>query len=1007
MNYITTVTEDEFGLAWIGTPLGLARFDGSELHLYTHDDEDSTSIAGNFIDKIVSDVEHGKIWVATNNGVSYFDLATQKFKNYASIEGDPNSIPSKSPFDILKDRSGEIWLAFQEGGLRRYRPETDDFKHYDQCLDINSKFGGSVCGRGAYSIEQDLYNDSILWVGARGLNRFNKITGSYQNFTVEMQDKEAEPQSNVPMTILAHTDGKIYYGTFFYGVFVFDPKTEQITQLNPRFQEGVKPLGWGKRVQTIYPKSSDELWISTSNGVLLYDIPTNCITKTYTNTDKRSYSIDHIDKYQRIWSASKVHGFQMFNPVLQQVEKLRFVNEDSKFPSYAIKIIEDERKKRLFVAAHSSKGLYIYDQLADSWELIPIDESYISQKGGFFISDMIQLEDGTVLILEDQAIYYYQDGFTQLKKYPKIIDSPTPKFHNIIKDHKGSYWITCSSEKLLKADFNKGIFQSFKKKIDSLSQEKLVGMRLTEDTKRNIWIQETNGLLIYERSTNKIFYHPHQQKDLKKLQWLGPIEADSNGGIWIATRTKFLAYAHSDSLDKGILRYYGKKEGLRGSSVASVRVIDEQLLVFTEAGIQWFDPIEEKFTTQFDQEYGFPKPYNHPNELSSGKYVIGLPKQLAFFHPKQLRHNPELPRAYISSFEVFDKKRDISMNINAVDSIYLSFKDNYFSFGFSSIGFNLPEKITFKYILEGFDKQWQDGTKRKFKSYTNVPGGDYVFKVVALNSEGKSLGIPAEVFIHISTVWYKTIWFWSLVILSTIAVFFSLYKWRILQVRKEERLRVKYEQQLRSMEMSALRAQMNPHFIFNSLSSIEYFIISKEPEKASDYLNRFSRLIRLVLQNSKSTTVPLLDDLEALKLYIEIESMRFDDLFDYDLCVERDINLEKIKIPPLLLQPFVENAIWHGLMPKKEGRGKIDIKIRRESNTLICLIEDNGIGREAAAALKPKPQNRRKSFGLNITSDRLEGLNRLSNTKASVKVFDLKDEYNEALGTLVELVIPL
>ena len=135
--------------------------------------------------------------------------------------------------------------------------------------------------------------------------------------------------------------------------------------------------------------------------------------------------------------------------------------------------------------------------------------------------------------------------------------------------------------------------------------------------------------------------------------------------------------------------------------------------------------------------------------------------------------------------------------------------------------------------------------------------------------------------------------------------------------------------------------------------------------------------------------------------------MRFDDKFDYEVKMSNDIDSEHVKIPPLLLQPFVENAIWHGLMQKKDGKGKIDLTLRRSNGHLVCLIEDNGIGREAAQQLKSKSANRRKSFGMKITNDRLSMLNKLAGANASIHIFDLENDDGSAAGTRVELVIPI
>ena len=219
-------------------------------------------------------------------------------------------------------------------------------------------------------------------------------------------------------------------------------------------------------------------------------------------------------------------------------------------------------------------------------------------------------------------------------------------------------------------------------------------------------------------------------------------------------------------------------------------------------------------------------------------------------------------------------------------------------------------------------------------------------------------------------------------------------------------MKTDFEKRLANVEMHALRAQMNPHFIFNCLNSIDYYILKNDMETASDYLNRFSRLIRLILQNSRSNYVNLKDELEALKLYIEMESLRFDESFDYEVKIGKGLQLEEIEIPPMLLQPYVENAIWHGLM-QREGKGKLDLVITKQNGHLNCIIEDNGIGREAAMAIRSKSATRRKSMGMQITEDRIGMINRLYNTDARINIEDLKDDKGKASGTRVNLEIPL
>lgn len=223
--------------------------------------------------------------------------------------------------------------------------------------------------------------------------------------------------------------------------------------------------------------------------------------------------------------------------------------------------------------------------------------------------------------------------------------------------------------------------------------------------------------------------------------------------------------------------------------------------------------------------------------------------------------------------------------------------------------------------------------------------------------------------------------------------------------RDREQLTTEFRKQLAQAETTALRAQMNPHFIFNCLNSINSFVIDQQHEVASDYLIKFSKLIRLILDNSRCEKITIEKELETLKLYILLESARFDNKFTYVCHISNDVSINSVMIPPMLLQPFIENAIWHGLM-QKETAGTIALSINKEDEEfLIISITDNGIGREKAAELKSKSATH-KSQGMKVTSERIEMMNKLNSTGAHVNIIDLKDEKGNAAGTRVELIIP-
>ena len=213
------------------------------------------------------------------------------------------------------------------------------------------------------------------------------------------------------------------------------------------------------------------------------------------------------------------------------------------------------------------------------------------------------------------------------------------------------------------------------------------------------------------------------------------------------------------------------------------------------------------------------------------------------------------------------------------------------------------------------------------------------------------------------------------------------------------------QKKLSELEMHALRAQMNPHFIFNSLSAINLFILENNGLQASEYLTKFSRLIRLILQNSQEAFIPLERELEALHLYLELESLRYENKFAYKINTDGLLDITVIKVPPLIIQPYVENAIWHGLMQKKES-GHLEIELYTKDDLLFCKIADDGIGRKKAAELKSKSALSYKSMGMSITADRIAMLQQQDQSGTHIEINDLVLPDGSAGGTEVIIKIP-
>jgi hypothetical protein len=213
-------------------------------------------------------------------------------------------------------------------------------------------------------------------------------------------------------------------------------------------------------------------------------------------------------------------------------------------------------------------------------------------------------------------------------------------------------------------------------------------------------------------------------------------------------------------------------------------------------------------------------------------------------------------------------------------------------------------------------------------------------------------------------------------------------------------------QKISEITQANLRQQMNPHFIFNTLNSIQYYMYQHDKLATNNYLTKFSSLMRKVLENSQHTSISLRDELDALNLYLELEMIRFKDRFDYEIKVDEEIDTILYKVPTMLIQPYVENSISHGLMPC-EGKGLIKINLKLENEYISCTIKDNGIGREAAQVIKRKKDGNHNSLGTQIVTSRLDLVNALYGTSLKTIYTDLKNDNGEPEGTLVEIQIPI
>ncbi|MGB8191946.1 MAG: histidine kinase [Chitinophagaceae bacterium] len=362
---------------------------------------------------------------------------------------------------------------------------------------------------------------------------------------------------------------------------------------------------------------------------------------------------------------------------------------------------------------------------------------------------------------------------------------------------------------------------------------------------------------------------------------------------------------------------------------------------------------------------------------------------LSYFRQSEVKHSGAIPIIYISRI---DTLMDRSFSYRTKIAI-----------GLEGISYESLGKLRYRYRLKGLYEDWRY-TDRNQLLYDVLPPGYYQLEVYSINRFGEE-SAPAVAAFTIVPPWWATNWAYALYFIIFVALLGAAFALVRRNSRRKERARMKHIQQLQQLELKALRSQMNPHFIFNTLNAVQKYILENDKEASYRYLTRFSKLIRSFLENSRQTSISLKDELDLLRAYMEMEALRFRNRFTYEIEIDHTLDPVSVYIPSMLIQPYVENAIWHGIQ-HKETNGFVKLSVQNlGGNVLRCRIQDNGIGRKKAGEIESVSVSRHQPVGMTITQQRLEIINeRLK--QVSVNFIDIEDELpGQGSGTIVELVV--
>lgn len=521
---------------------------------------------------------------------------------------------------------------------------------------------------------------------------------------------------------------------------------------------------------------------------------------------------------------------------------------------------------------------------------------------------------------------------------------------------------------------------------------------------------------IWKDRCTKVFYHDkkyyigtlkglYEVAENKSSRFLGDLhysltrrivdmKSDRLGILWIATS------------DNGIVAYKEGKiyktitdtTGLSSNNCKTIFLAGRELWVGTDKGINKVDVEGKDFAiTKYSTSDGLPSNSINAVYVKDGKVWVGSPAGLTYFNENDIAHNSICNLVMLGVY-VSEKEIDRSK------AIRLHYNDNNISFNYAGISLRSGGEITYYYRVLGLDTSWKQ-TSTTTLDYRSLPqGNDYELQLYAVNKYGVKSQLLTFRF-SVSAPFWKSIWFYALVSLVTIAVTFTFFYWRKQKLKQDLEAKNAFQRQFAALEQQALQSQMNPHFIFNCLNSIQRYILTNEKEKANQYLAQFAALIRQTLDISGRQTITVSEEIAYLEKYLQLESLRYSNSFSY--AIQADDEVDYFHIPALLLQPYVENSLRHGLSYREDNKGSLVISFSISGTYLVCSVKDNGIGRTAAAAAKSKQHIEYQSKGMSLTSKRIELLNSISQEKILVIINDLQDADDRPAGTLIEVKIPI
>jgi len=906
--------------------------------------------------------DKGFVWISTQNGLSRFDGYT--FNNFTLSDDNPlkDNIQTtgKDKIFFLVDKKGVY--SFDAAGSKNIYSELKQEFGLNKFLIVNDLLY--------------LFSDNNFYIV-----RNNKIIDSVLITPRSSKDSKI-------LSVCVKNDNAVLIGTT-YGLFIYEHN-----KLNP-YSEKIK-----LPVYSINEDPENNIWIGSTDKIIKLN-NNGTISQQINIKIYQPYPIENllVDNFSNIWFSIKNYGlFVMSNG--QTIH----IGANLGFGKSQVNFIRKDSEKNIWVGTYG-KGLYCFHDIyiKNFNEIDNLSHEFVSclsldGKGRLLIGAMNSID-----LFQDNVIENLETDFYSYTKeiqkgannnvFVACISNNNGLLKIINNNNNNYYFITASSvlpdinNSLLAGDWQNNINYyevsnnglSFVRSISLFHRKERIN-KIFRDPGNNIWVGSVSGLSLIQDNQIKYF------EDSELLDCpVNDIKTDKDNNIWFAT-------------DKGLSKFDGRN-WFRFKSIQNYDLKSSTSIIFDKRGLMWVSNPEglarfdQNKITYWDENSGLAG-----NEIYSICYDslrncmwVGTNEGISRLNLDQydeLEYNPL--RIFIDKIFLDDslvQNSNIELNI-----------DNTIRAEFLSLNYPKSEKIIYQYKFKDLDEDWNE-TTNPFMEFSSLSPGSYnlLIRSHTLNREWNN---PVELTFVVKTPFYKSIYFYFSVILIVVSLVIYLADRRIRQARLKDKENNEIEEKISTLKHQALAAMMNPHFIFNSLTSIQYFINSNDVEGANEYLAKFAKLIRLNLESAEKGFITINEELERLKVYLLLEKMRFGNSLTYTIKLDNEIDINNTQIPNMVIQPFVENALWHGILPKNNG-GEINIIFEKYNpDKLRITIADNGIGYKKGLEMK-KPGHISK--GMKIIEDRLSLLNQGKGSLITIQ--DLNEIEKDLSGTIVKIVL--